>query len=103
MRDTRDMDTDANAATTLTRRDDRGRYELEVGGDVIAFAEFSQSDAVVTIPYIETAVQHRGNGYSSILMDGVIDDLRNRDARVRATCSVARSHIARHAPELLVS
>lgn len=103
MRDTRDMASDPNTAPTLTRCDDRGRYELDVGGDVVAFAEFSQKDAVVTIPYIETAVQHRGNGYSSLLMDGVIDDLRARDVRVRATCSVARAHIARHAAELLVS
>lgn len=102
MRDTCDMDPDANAATTLTRHDDRGRYELDVGGDVVAFAEFSQRDAVVTIPYIETAMEHRGNGYSSVLMDGVIDDLRARDVRVRATCSVARAHITRHAAELLV-
>lgn len=103
MRDTCDMETDHNAAPTLTRRDDRGRYELDVDGDVVAFAEFSQRDAVMTIPYIETALAHRGNGYSSVLMDGVIDDLRARDVRVRATCSVARAHIARHAAELLVS
>jgi uncharacterized protein len=103
VRDTRYMDPDADAAPTLTRHDDRGRYELDVGGNVVAFAEFSERDAVVTIPYIETAVQHRGNGYSSRLMDGVIDDLRDRDVRVRATCSVARAHIARHAAELLVS
>jgi uncharacterized protein len=103
MRDTRDMDPEADAAPSLTRHDDRGRYELDIGGDVVAFAEFSQRDAVVTIPYIETAVQHRGNGYSSVLMDGVIDDLRARNVRVRATCSVARAHIARHAAELLVS
>lgn len=103
MRDTRDMDPEANATPSLTRHDDRGRYELDIGGDVVAFAEFSQRDTVVTIPYIETAVQHRRNGYSSMLMDGVIDDLRTRGVLVRATCSVARAHIARHASELLVS
>ena len=97
------MDSDANAAPTVTRRDDRGRYELDIGGDVVAFAEFSQRDAAVTIPYIETAVPHRGNGYSSMLMDGVIDDLREQGAQVVATCSVARAHIAEHAAELLVS
>jgi uncharacterized protein len=102
-RDTLDMDPQPTAAPTLTRRDDRGRYELDVGGDVVAFAEFSEHDTVVTIPYIETVLQHRGRGYSSMLMNGVIDDLRARDVRVRATCSVARAHIARHAAELLVS
>ena len=96
------MDIDADEAPTVTRRDERGRYELDVGGEVVAFADFSQGGDVVTIPYIETAMLHRNNGYSSMLMDGVIDDLRARHVQVRATCSVARAHIAGHAAELLV-
>jgi len=68
---------------------------------VVAFADFSQFDDVITIPYIETDVRHRGNGYSSMLMDGVIDDLRARNVQVRATCPVARAHIMANAPELL--
>jgi hypothetical protein len=37
-----------------------------------------------------------------MLMDGVIDDLRARGTQVRATCSVARAHVAANAPDLLV-
>jgi uncharacterized protein len=91
-----------DGSSEVTRHDDRGRYELDLDGDVVAFAEFSGGGDLITIPYIETAVQHRGNGYSTMLMDGVIDDLRSTGTRVRATCSVARSHIAARAPELLV-
>ena len=87
---------------TVTRHDDRGRYELEIDGEVIAFADFSDDGDRITIPYIETAPQHRGKGYSSMLMDGVIDDLRARGIQVRATCSVARAHVAANAAELLV-
>lgn len=95
------MDTHATPARSVIRRDDRGRYELEVDGDVVAFADFSQRNDLVTIPYIETDARHRGNGYSSVLMDGVIDDMRNRDVLVNATCAVARAHIAANAPDLL--
>jgi predicted GNAT family acetyltransferase len=102
MRDTLAMDIDASTNPTVTRHDDRGRYELTVGGDVVAFAEFSAGDDMITIPYIETDVRHRGNGYSSVMMDGVIDDVRARNLQVRATCSVARAHLAEHAAELLV-
>lgn len=87
---------------TVTRHDDRGRYELAIDGEVVAFADFSVDGDRITIPYIETAPQHRNLGYSSRLMDGVIDDLRARDIRVRATCSVARAHLATNAAELLV-
>ena len=96
------MDTESRSARQVTRHDDRGRYELEVGGDVVAFVDFSPGDEVITIPYIETDVRHRGNGYSAVLMDGVIDDLRARRMQVRATCPVARAHLAEHAAELLV-
>jgi predicted GNAT family acetyltransferase len=92
----------SDSSPRVTRHDDRGRYELDIDGEVVAFADFSVGDELITIPYIETAVEHRGKGYSVMLMDGVIDDLRSHGARVRATCPVARGHIAASAPELLV-
>lgn len=95
------MDTDATPSRSVIRHDDRGRYELEVDGDVVAFADFSQRNDIITIPYIETDVRHRGNGYSSALMDGVIDDMRSRNVVARPTCPVARAHIAANAPDLL--
>ena len=100
MRDTSAVNTEATPAHPVTRHDDRGRYELEVDGNVVAFADFTRRNDEITIPYIETVARHRGNGYSSALMDGVIDDLRTRHLHVRATCSVARAHIAANAPEL---
>jgi predicted GNAT family acetyltransferase len=102
VRDTAGMDTQPTDGPTVIRRDDLGRYELSVDGEVIAFASFSRAGDVVMIPHIETAVQHRGNGYSSMLMDGVIEDLRASGLQVRATCSVARAHLAGRAAELLV-
>ena len=96
------MHSDADNTTSVTRHDDRGRYELTVGGDVVAYADFSPVGDMITIPYIETDVRHRGNGYSTLLMNGVIDDLRGRGMQVRATCPVARAHLAEHAAELLV-
>ena len=102
VRDTLTMDSDASSAPVVTRHDDRNRYDLTVGNVVVAFADFSPAGDLVTIPYIETDVRYRGNGYSSMLMDGVADDLRARGMRVRATCAVARAHLAEHAAELLV-
>ena len=102
VRDTLMMDSDANSAPVVTRDEGRGRYDLTVGADVVAFADFSPAADMIIIPYIETDVRHRGNGYSTVLMNGVVDDLRARGIRVRATCSVARAHLAEHAAELLV-
>ena len=97
------MDSDATRTSPVTRRDDRGRYELEIDGEIVAFAEFSREGDLITIPYIETDPRYRERGHSAALMSEVVADLRAHDLRVRATCSVARGHISRLARELLVS
>jgi predicted GNAT family acetyltransferase len=102
VRDTLGMNSDANGAPVVTRHDDHNRYDLTVGSEVVAFADFFPAADMITIPYIETAIHHRGNDYSAVLMDGVADDLRARGMRVRATCSVARAHLAERAADLLV-
>ena len=93
------METDAEHP--VTRSDERSRWELTVDGAVVAFADFTDREGRLIIPYIETAPEHRGRGHSSALMDGVIRDLRARDIAVRATCPVARAHLAEHAPDVL--
>ncbi len=77
----------------VIRADERSRYELYDDGELLSFAPFSQADGVVTVPHVETRVQHRGNGFSSVLMDGVVDDLRTNDLRIRPICWVARQHV----------
>ena len=102
IRDTVTMAADSNRFR-VSRCDDRAFYELHDGDELLSFAPFSEHDGIVTIPHVETRVEHRGNGYSSVLMDGVVEDLRTRGVGVCATCSVARAYIVEHAPELLVS
>ena len=77
----------------VVRHDDRGRYELTRGDEVLSFAVFSESAGVVTVPHIETKVHHRGNGYAADLMAGVVDDLRSRGLLIEPICSVARAYV----------
>jgi uncharacterized protein len=77
----------------VVRRDDRGRYELTRDDEVLSFAVFSQTGSVVTVPHIETKVQHRNNGYSSDLMAGVVDDLRAKRLLIEPLCPVARAYV----------
>jgi uncharacterized protein len=78
---------------SVSRHDDRARYELHDGDDLLSFAPFTESDGVMTVPHIETLVQHRGHGYSSILMDGLVTDLRSRGLRIEPTCVVVRGYV----------
>ena len=53
----------------------------------------SPVDGVVIVPHVETATEHRGNNYSSVLMDGVVEDLRTRGLRIKPMCWVARRYV----------
>jgi uncharacterized protein len=77
----------------VRRRDDRAQYELHDGEDLLSFATFSQADGVVTVPHVETPVEHRGHGYSTVLMAGVVDDLRANGLRIDPICWVARRYV----------
>jgi predicted GNAT family acetyltransferase len=77
----------------VIRADERSQYELYDGDELLSFAPFSQADGVVTVPHVETRLQHRGNGFSSALMDGVVGDLRANGLRIRPICWVARRHV----------
>ena len=76
----------------VSRGDDR--YELHDGDELLSFAPYSEGDGVVVMPHVETRVQHRGSGYSSVLMAGVVDDLRARRLRIDPVCWVARQYVA---------
>ena len=83
---------DARSGLLFSRRDDR--YELHDGDELLSFAPYTESDGVVAVPHVETRVRHRGNGYSSVLMAGVVDDLRTRGLRIDPICWVARQYVA---------
>ena len=76
----------------VSRRDDR--YELHDGDELLSFAPYSELDGVVVMPHVETRVQFRGNGYSSVLMAGVVDDVRARGVTIDPICWVARQYVA---------
>lgn len=73
-----------------------GRFELLHHGDVVSFASYRTNpddDASVIIPHVETAPQHRGNGYAAELMDGVLALLRASQRTVVPRCPFAAGHI----------
>lgn len=83
----------ADFEPTIVDRPNEGRYELHLGGDVIGLATYKIDNDVITIPHVETDPKHRGNGYAAILMDGILEDVRNRKLTVRPLCPFAAAHM----------
>lgn len=85
--------TDLDPDLVVTRDDEGRRYELHDGPELLSWASFSVADGVVTVPHVETRLQHRGNAYSSALMAGIVDDLRANASRIDPVCVVARRYV----------
>ena len=71
-----------------------GRFELLRAGDVVSFATYrTDAEGRVVIPHVETAPQHRGNGYAAELMDGTLELIRSTGRKVVPLCPFAAGHI----------
>ena len=87
------MSITASSAPVVTRNDDRQRYELRLGDELLSFADFSEVPGAIVVPHVETVLHQRENGYSSMLMAGVVDDLTARSLKIVPHCRVARSYV----------
>jgi predicted GNAT family acetyltransferase len=79
----------------LTVTDDvaSSRFTLHLGGEIVSLADYSLDDAVVTVPHVETAPAHRGQGLAAVLMDGVVESIRANGRTIRPICSYAASYL----------
>ena len=72
------------------------RFELLHQGEVVSFASYRPNpddEQSIVIPHVETAPEHRGNGYAAELMDGTLQLIRSSDRTVVPRCPFAAGHI----------
>ncbi|MDG1265813.1 MAG: GNAT family N-acetyltransferase [Ilumatobacter sp.] len=83
------------SASDLTVTDDAEslRFTLRLNGEIVGHADYSLDDSVVTIPHVETLQPYRGRGFAAVLMNGVIESLRNNGHTIRPTCSYAAEYL----------
>mgnify|MGYP000093886899 CR=1 FL=1 len=70
-----------------------GRFELLHNGDVVSFASYSGDETSITVPHVETAPEHRGNGYAAQLMEGLLAIIRADGRTINPRCPFAAQHI----------
>lgn len=73
----------------------RGRYELEVDGQIV-FATYRRDGDIVYIPHVEAPPGLRGTGAAGRLMRGVMEKARAEGLRVAPLCGYASAWILRH-------
>lgn len=71
------------------------RFELEERG-LTAVADYIRRDDVLLITHVESPTALRGTGTAGRLMQGMLDQVRERGQKVRPICSYAVAYIRRN-------
>lgn len=84
--------------SALTVRDNpaRARYELVDDGHVLGFAEYRPRDGLLVFPHTVILEPRRGAGYGTQLVQGALDDVRRKGARIVPECPFVIEFLAQH-------
>ena len=82
--------------TELRKNDERSRYEILQGGQVVGFAEFRPVGDAVMLPHTEIEQGHEGEGLGSQLAKFALDNVKTEGKRVIPMCPFIAGYIRRH-------
>lgn len=63
-------------STEVIHNTDQNRYEIWLDGEKIGHADYSQMPGQMHLVHTEVDPAHQGKQYASILMQGLVDDVR---------------------------
>ncbi len=72
------------------------RYEIHVDGILAGFTQAFEEGDVVTFPHTVVFDQFEGQGLSSQLVSGALDDVRVRGKLIVATCPYVARFVEKH-------
>ena len=83
-------------ASTVTDVPDRGRFEIEVDGVVLGFAEYRRRPGVIAFMHTEIDPAHGGEGLGTLLVAAALDTARVEGLAVLPFCPFVRDFIDGH-------
>jgi len=72
------------------------QFQLVRDGEIISVANFSERGGSVVLPHVATEPEHRGQGYATQLMDGVVEILRDTNRKATPICPFASGYFRSH-------
>jgi uncharacterized protein len=85
---------------TLIDNPEQHRFELRLGQEVAAYAEYNLLKGAVMFTHTEVYAQHEGKGFGSKLARFALDDVRKRGLRAIPVCQFIAGYIRKHAEYL---
>ena len=80
---------------TIRDNQQRGRFELDVGGQIVV-AMYGRSGDKLVIPHVEAPPALRGTGAAGRLMQAIVELARAKRLKIVPLCSYAAAWIRRH-------
>ncbi len=80
----------------MRKAEDRSRYELVDGDDVVGFADYTIDDDRVVLRHTVIDPSRRGQGLGAVLVQAVLDDVRPSGHKVAPACWYVRQFIDGH-------
>ena len=79
---------------------DRARFELRIEDELVGYSTYHAADGAVTLPLTEIDPASQGRGLGTILVQGVLTAVRQRQLRVLPYCASVRHYLLTHPGEL---
>jgi uncharacterized protein len=91
--------------TTIRDNPDELRYELVDDGTVIGQIRYRREPGAFALVHTEVEPAYEGKGLAGVLVEGALQDLRERGLRMIPVCPFVRAWLRRHPEyaELVVS
>lgn len=80
---------------TLTDNAEASRYEYPVG-EALAYVSYRRAPGLTTLTYARVPEELSGAGVGSAMARAVLEAVRERGDRVRATCGFIAAYLDRH-------
>lgn len=89
------MATDKTGATA-TVSEEPGRFTIDVDGQRVGMAEFSDRNGQRSFFHTETSPEFQGRGLATILVAEAVAVTRDAGLRISAPCSMVADYLAKH-------
>jgi predicted GNAT family acetyltransferase len=85
-----------NSTVEVVDVPEASRFEVRIDGQRVGFAEYLRTGELVVYPHTEVDPAYNGRGLGSVLARAVLEDARERELAVLATCPFIAAYLARH-------
>jgi len=75
---------------------EEGHYAIRVNGEQVGLASYEVNNNTVTFTHTEISPEHRDSGVGGQLVQGALDDVRDRRLAVEPQCTFVRHWIDEH-------